>query len=379
MDYLNFTCQGESHKADNKVCQDFSLTSSSAGTTVAVVCDGHGGNRYFRSNVGAEYAAKITEKSVRSFVKQVDPSILIGKPFTAVGPVSELPDNYKETEVDRLFRQLFSSIIFKWNEMILEHAAKTPINVWESEHVEQKYLDDFLQKKSLEKTYGCTLMVFVKTKQYWFAFHIGDGKCITLQNDPVWKEPVPWDERCFLNKTTSLCDSDAINEFRYCYQGDGQHPAAVFLGSDGIDDSFGETSNMVNFYIQIAKEILNAPGGKVKMSLKETLPQLSRMGSRDDMSVACVYDKPGLKNLYKHLVQWQIDNVETSIASVDKKIAELEDRKLKLSQCSFLDDKNRIELQYAENDILRLSQQKSSLVKKQNVLLQEKNGKNAVH
>ena len=53
MECINFTCQGESHKADNKVCQDYSATLTERGLTVAVVCDGHGGNRYFRSDVGS--------------------------------------------------------------------------------------------------------------------------------------------------------------------------------------------------------------------------------------------------------------------------------------------------------------------------------------
>ena len=374
MEYLNYTCQGESHKADDKVCQDFSLTSSEKGTTVAIVCDGHGGNRYFRSDIGARYAAEITEESIRLFVKAIDSGIFKGKSFTSVGPIAELPDDYKETEIDSLFRQLFSSIIFKWNERILEHAQSTPISEWETEHVEQKYLDDFLSQRNLEKTYGCTLMAFACTKHYWFAFHLGDGKCISVQGDPVWSEPIPWDERCFLNKTTSLCDSDAINEFRYCYQGDGSYPAAIFLGSDGIDDSFGETTNMVNFYIQLAKEIVLKSKENAEVSLAETLPQLSKIGSRDDMSVACVYDRNGLKALYKSLVQWQVANVIAEVEDTNERILNLQDKRAALSGDSAQNNKAAIELQYAMNDLDRAFLQKRNLVKKLDKLLQERDG-----
>lgn len=374
MEYLNFTCQGESHKADNKVCQDFSLTSCERGTTVAIVCDGHGGNRYFRSDIGAKYAAEITEELVRVFVRDIDSDIFKGKPYTAVGPVKELPEDYKETEIDKLFRQLFSSIIFKWNQKIFEHASSTPISEWETEHVEQKYLDDFTQQRSLEKTYGCTLMAFIRAKHYWFAFHLGDGKCIALQEEPIWSEPIPWDERCFLNKTTSLCDSDAINEFRYCYQGDGGYPVAVFLGSDGIDDSFGETTNMVNFYIQLAKEIVLQSREKAEVSLQETLPQLSKIGSRDDMSVACVYDKGDLKYLYKKLVQWQVANVMTAVEEINARIANLKNKRNALQGKLISSEKTKIELQYATNDLDRAFLQKRNLVKKLDILLQERDG-----
>lgn len=378
MEYLNFTCQGESHKADNKVCQDFSLTSSDRNATVAIVCDGHGGNRYFRSDIGAKYAAEITEESVRVFVKNIDSDVFKGKPYTSVGPVRDLPEDYKETEIDKLFRQLFSSIIFKWNQKVFEHAGSTPISEWETEHVEQKYLDDFVQQKSLEKTYGCTLMAFIRAKHYWFAFHLGDGKCIALQDNPIWSEPIPWDERCFLNKTTSLCDPDAINEFRYCYQGDGSYPAAIFLGSDGIDDSFGETTNLVNFYIQLAKEIILQSKEKAEASLQDTLPQLSKIGSRDDMSVACVYDKGDLEALYKKLVQWQVANVWFAVEETNVRIDNLKNKRNVLQGMLVSSDKTKIELKYATNDLDRAFVQKRNLVKKLNILLQERDGEDFV-
>ena len=63
-------------------------------------------------------------------------------------------------------------------------------------------------------------------------------------------------ERCFLSKTTSICDSGAIDEFRYCFDGDGKFPVAIVLGSDGIDDSFDTEENQVNFYVQTLESIV---------------------------------------------------------------------------------------------------------------------------
>lgn len=371
MECINFTCQGESHKADNKVCQDYSATLTERGLTVAVVCDGHGGNRYFRSDVGSKYATEITMECIRYFVKSIDSNLFEGKPYTSVGPVSELEDDYKETAIDNAFRQLFSSIICRWNDKISEHAANTPINEWESTNVQQKYLDEFALANNLEKTYGCTLMAFAITKKYWFAFHIGDGKCISIQEDPLWSEPIPWDERCFLNKTTSLCDSNAINEFRYSYQGDGGFPIAAFLGSDGVDDSFGETTNMVNFYIQLAKEIVSKSKDGALNALQETLPELSSIGSKDDMSVACIYDIKRLKQHVDSLVQWQIANVKDKVDATNVRIVELQQKLNLLRNNSNLSDKEKIELKYTLNDLDRMFLQKRNQVKKLDLLLQE--------
>ena len=44
----------------------------------------------------------------------------------------------KQTPIDKAFRQLFSAIIYQWNQKIAEHAANTEISEWEQEHVPQK-------------------------------------------------------------------------------------------------------------------------------------------------------------------------------------------------------------------------------------------------
>lgn len=359
---FHFSCEGESHKATNKVCQDYSLTSIKDGLTVAVVCDGHGGERYFRSDVGAKYAAEITLDVVSLFVENIDQSIFVNKPYTAIGPTSTIDDAEQLSEIDKAFRRLFSSIIYKWNERIEEHARTTALSDWEINNVPQKYLDEFADAKSLEKHYGCTLMAYVQTKEYWFAFHIGDGKCISFQKDPIWREPVPWDERCFLNKTTSLCDTSAIEEFRYCYQGNGEFPIAVFLGSDGLDDSFGEEENLVNFYIQILKMLCNEGIEVTSQSLEEDLPKLSAIGSKDDMSVAFVYNTKSLISNVPILIQYQLQLVTDSIHQIDEKVKRLKGKCKSLDPEFYQDEKSKIEATYAMQDIERAYEERQKLL-----------------
>lgn len=82
---IYFSCQGESHKATDKPCQDFSLSyATSSGIAVAIVCDGHGGERYFRSQYGAKFAAKVTDEAVWRFVQDIDGDLFKGKQYTAV-------------------------------------------------------------------------------------------------------------------------------------------------------------------------------------------------------------------------------------------------------------------------------------------------------
>ena len=373
IDSYSFSCQGESHKADNKPCQDASFSAVyDDGLAIAIVCDGHGGERYFRSDVGSHMATEVICESVKTFVENVDKTMFIGQPFIAQEAITSEEVIKKQTPIDKAFRQLFSSIIYQWNQKIAEHAANTVVSEWEQEHVPQKYLDELKTSETFEKLYGCTLMVYVQTPDYWFAFHLGDGKCVSFhQEGDLWQMPIPWDERCFLNKTTSLCDSNAINEFRYCYEGDGKYPMAVFLGSDGMDDSFGEDPNLVNFYIQVVKMLVTEGREATVKSIESDLPQLSKIGSKDDMSVAFIYNIDELKAHITDFIQYQIDLVKEAIHQTDERIFTLSD-KLKTAGISIhSDEKSRIEADYARQDIARANENRNKLLVKYDLLDQQ--------
>ena len=375
---FDFHCQGESHKATDKVCQDYSYSHiDENGLAIAVVCDGHGGKHYFRSDVGARFATEIIANNVKEFVNNIDETLFIGQPFTqqaAIQTEIDRQDFRKEKTIDNAFRQLFASIIGQWQQRIEQQAAENPLTEKENVQVEEQYRKEFLEGYKLEKIYGCTLMAYVSTPRYWFAFHLGDGKMISFDQDAQWKEPVLWDDRCFLNKTTSICDSDALNEFRYTYQGDGGFPIAVFLGSDGMDDSFGEETNLVNFYVKVAKSLVTNGHDATFADIQETLPVLSKRGSQDDMSVACVYDEARLKEALPKFILWQIAVTKAEILSVNKKIMDAKDRRSSLELSGSYTEKSRIELRYAQNDIDRGYTEKLRLVKKMDILLKEYHG-----
>lgn len=378
MKCFDFHCQGESHKATDKVCQDYSYSHiDENGLAIAVVCDGHGGKHYFRSDVGARFATEIIAKNAKEFVNNIDETLFVGQPFTqqaAIQTEIDRQDFRKEKPVDVAFRQLFASIIGQWQQRIEQHAAENPLTDKENTQVEEQYRKEFQEGYKLEKIYGCTLMAYVSMPRYWFAFHLGDGKMISFDQDAQWKEPVLWDDRCFLNKTTSICDSDALNEFRYTYQGDGGFPIAVFLGSDGMDDSFGEETNLVNFYVKVAKSLVTNGHDATFADIQDTLPVLSKRGSQDDMSVACVYDEARLKEALPKFILWQIAMTKAEILSVNKKIMDAKDRRSSLELSGSYTEKSRIELRYAQNDIDRGYSEKLQLVKKMDILLKEYHG-----
>ena len=376
MKFIEHHCQGESHKSSDKPCQDYAYAESSNGLSIAIVCDGHGGERYFRSQYGSQFATEITKEAIHAYVENMassfenkeQKSVFDGSSFTSYNAMNAT-DSQLDSEAHKSLMWLFSSIISQWNLRITQHAMQTDLTEWELSHVEQKYQDEFLNKRksedsTFEKTYGCTLMAYVQTPTYWFAFHLGDGKCVSMrvENEKlVCEQPIPWDERCFLNKTTSLCDSNALEEFRYCYQGNGEFPLAMFLGSDGMDDSYGDGFNLYNFYIQLFKLIIRNGKERTYKELVKTLPIISEKGSKDDMSVASVYDDRNLTETFFLLTGYQKMKLNEQIDAIESKILELQNKIDTAGNYESLDRSQQINIDYAIKDLSKAKDKASKL------------------
>jgi len=362
-------CQGESHKSSGKPCQDCAYAESSHDLSIAIVCDGHGGERYFRSQFGSEAAVKVTKNAVKDFLNNLDYSsytrdkrapLFVGEKFTDY-IAENAPAEHADIAEHQALMWLFSNIISEWNKEIANDARSRDLTEWELAHVEQQYLNEFEAKRqdseaTFEKTYGCTLMAYVQTNDFWFAFHIGDGKFVAFDNDNgtlACSQPIPWDERCFLNKTTSMCDSNAIERFRYCYQGDGHFPLAVFLGSDGLDDSYGDGEHLYNFYIEVFKLLIRKGYEKTMKTLQHDLPEISKVGSKDDMSVAAIYDDSNPIETFLLLTNYQESQLTKQAQSLELKIAELEQKIRDFGDPERLVKAELINLQYAKNDLQR--------------------------
>lgn len=337
MKCLNCTCQGESHKSIGKECQDYSLVWQNEGKdiTIAIVSDGHGGDCYFRSAVGSKFASEITLEKVLEFLTCIDRNLFIGMPFKAFGTQETIEE---DCELNKVMRKLFESIYASWRLKIAED-GKRELTDWEKDNVEQKYIDLLQDEDRIAKAYGCTLLAYVCTNDFWFSFHIGDGKIVMLDSEYKFSQPVPWDKRCFSNVTTSLCDPNPTNLFRFCIQGDGKFPVAMFLGSDGIDDTYKDGDKLYSFYGNIAKEFALKGYEVVCEMLNDELPLTSKNGSKDDVSVAVAYDESRIndsilpiidfqKNMYNNdiiYLQQQIERKENIIS----KAGEIEDTYLK--------------------------------------------------
>ena len=367
---FNKTCRGASHIKIDKVCQDFSLSDITPELSIALVSDGHGGERYFRSHIGSELACKVSLEQIRRFVKLLPTDFFDGVPFTQYGVKGECSGTPSKRHIEVL-KRLGDSIIAKWICEIEQHAKKNPITDSELESVPKEYIADLNDTNRLAKVYGCTLMGYIQTPSYWFAFQIGDGKLFSFHKETGPKEPVLWDEACFLNRTTSLCDSNASEEFRFTYEGDGGFPYAVFLGSDGLDDSFGEDKNLINFYIQVLKLAFRDGRDKVLEVLDSDLPLLSQRGSQDDMSIATVYNEGFSEEALKELIGWQLSSLTGDLNQNKSRIHRFHKERKALYDFRSSTEKAEIDYNYALKEINNAIENRKKLIERYNNLAKE--------
>lgn len=263
---FNLTVIGASHIKNGTVCQDCSQSCEKTECRLVVVCDGHGGADYFRSDRGSKLAAV-------AFMDCMENPDLIAALSAAAA----------EKQRQSRMEQLIKSIIARWNSLVEQDMRQHPFDEDELSGVSKKARRRYEAGERLQAAYGTTLIGAVLAENFWLGLQIGDGKCVAVSETGEFTQPIPWDEECFLNVTTSLCDENAAKEFRFCFS--RTLPAAVFIGSDGIDDCFAGDERLYDFYRVTLKSFAETDEETAIAQLKEYLPTLSEKGSGDDMSV----------------------------------------------------------------------------------------------
>lgn len=281
----NFTSIGASHIKNEIVCQDSSVSIERDDCRIIAVCDGHGGADYFRSDRGSRFAAQAFADCMK------DPDLL-----------SALSYSVTQNQQDRRMEQFIKSVIVRWNMLVEQDLSDFPFTSEEMEKVSEKARIRYESGERLQSAYGTTLIGAVIADGFWFGIQIGDGKCVAVSENGEFSQPIPWDDKCFLNVTTSICDPVAASEFRYFFS--RTLPVAIFAGSDGIDDCFAGDEKLNNFYRLVLKSFAESSEADACDALAEYLPKLSQDGSGDDMSVAMLLDIESIrKNAHKINIQ----------------------------------------------------------------------------
>lgn len=240
--------------------------------SIFVTADGHGSNECIRSAQGAQFAVDIAIEKLSSFAETIDEKLVL--------------ELFNKRKSEERVRKLIISLFNAWYDKVYQDVTENPIT--EEEYNEAgKVSAHYRLNNHLEHAYGTTLLAGLMTKDYLLLLHQGDGRTIVFDQNGEATEPVPWDDRCLDNMTTSLSDKDAIESCRYLViPVKESHPIAVFLCSDGVEDSFGYAAERHNFCREILKKFCEQGIEETEKELDDILSDLSQTGSRDDVTVS---------------------------------------------------------------------------------------------
>ena len=218
--------QGADHIKYGIPCEDYGQVFESELCKIFAVADGHGDSNCPRSQFGSKTACELAISEMEKFCSDIKENAWESR---IISPGKEL---------DSLAHQLISSIVAKWVKLVNEELENNPLTDEERAGCE-KYIERYDKGERLEHIYGTTLIAGLITEKYLLLIQQGDGRCVVFNADGSASQPIPWDEKCFANITTSLCDEDAIQRFRYCTVNLNDNPlVACLVGSDGVEDSY---------------------------------------------------------------------------------------------------------------------------------------------
>ena len=288
---LDARCRGSEHVKSGKPLQDYSCSTIDSRKTYAyaLVADGHGGEKYFRSAEGSRFAVWCTVDALNKVLKEL---------------VSYIKKNDLPV-IDKTLKNLCSRILILWREKVKSHFYENPLTDEEKELCWDLKIDIPLAEEKIFTLYGSTLLASVYFANYgfWFSLQIGDGKTVIIRNDNSVFYPIPEDDEMGFGVTASLCGKNALEKFRYNYGFEKLN--SIFVMSDGLADSF-DAKKLPNFLMSIKDNAL-LDDQKTKDELAAFLPRLSEQGSGDDISIAGIFEKENesmVKNLFS-LFPWK--------------------------------------------------------------------------
>lgn len=335
--YLPFSRSeiGASHIAVGKPCQDASMHYEDDLMSVVAVADGHGSESYFRSDFGAKVAVTTAIQIVQTFLVDV---------FNTEDGIEKMINDTEDYQ-RIFFDSMKNSILATWQNVVRTEAMDNPFSEEELSKVKKKYLLRYENENNVDWAYGTTLIVAVVTERFWFSLHIGDGNCVEYYDGNFFIESTPPDPNCQGEATTSLCQNDAIDNFRHYFSTD--IPPVIFLHSDGIDDSLLSDDIRQDEYQTWSAVFVQGMEYGINYITERRIPYIAQNWKKDDTSAAGIIDTENMPNIAKFMYKLRVEgklkrdyadaltkreSLITSCESLQRTISELEEKSRRAKQ-----------------------------------------------
>ena len=254
--------QGASHIRTGRECQDsLKKVEKDENTLILAVADGHGSDSCPYSKTGSEVAVNVFCKIMGDYLETY-----AGQP--------ELLLTFLKREGDTKVAQAIDA---EWKRRILK--------------LHSKYKREIIpDKEAIYRMYGSTLIGLVITKEFLFAFQLGDGDIIKVSEMGV--QNIIEADKILGTETHSLSKAQAWKKaITYIKKQEENEPLPIMymLSSDGMANSYkndDEFKKTCSDYFDLLKE----HGAKaVSDNLKAWLNETIELGCGDDITALFAY------------------------------------------------------------------------------------------
>ena len=193
---------------------------------IAVVADGHGSSKYFRSNIGSYLAVNVAKAGITRVLTE-------GFKKKAVF----FKDSKDNATFENCLKDLEKSILNEWRRKVSADYKENPITDEEQKYCEKHQIAaDPQDEKGIFTLYGSTLVLVVITNDFWFHIQLGYGWCVLFDGQSGHASgALPYLHNKD-NKTSSLCQPNALANFKHQF---GRNKIrGAFVMTDGITESF---------------------------------------------------------------------------------------------------------------------------------------------
>jgi serine/threonine protein phosphatase PrpC len=267
---------GVSHTRDGLPNQDALAISHAAAherrCVVAAVADGHGGPRHFRSATGARFAVDAATDTLRGFAAE----------WEAASP---------EKQQQLASTTLPEAIVADWSARVRRHLEAQPIQDAEWATLESHAGVAGREHVEAEPAfaYGATLIAALVTSRHILLLQVGDGDAMLVAPDGKAWHPIPKDARLTGEFTTSICRSNAEQDFRHAIVTADGTASLLMLATDGYSNSFRTDADFLQVGTDVLQMVRQDGVRGVEQQLPRILADASANGSGDDITVALIY------------------------------------------------------------------------------------------
>ncbi len=258
--------------------------SSEGPRIVQAVSDGHGGAKYFRSHIGAEYATQVATSMLEDLLTQ---------------PL----ERTQLSEVKRLVTERFpQKLVYTWREKVKEHVKDHPFTEEEKKSLKNKESLTSLESVNADQVlaYGATLLTVLVTEFFAVYLQLGDGDILTVTEAEETEEievsrPLPTDNRLIANETTSLCSKDAWHDFRVRFQvfsDINPPPSLILLATDGYANSYPDEKAFKKVGTDFLDIVRTNGLNEIEANLGKWLTEVTEGGSGDDVTLGLLCRVP---------------------------------------------------------------------------------------